>query len=125
MGRDIDKNTARHSTQPAVEWREIAKAGERKREEEAVIGRHADVCVALQIVLLIFERKAAALRVVERRDPFLDEARMEDVVVEGVVRAVLVRQRVRVGGQAHRIIALRRVVEASQLRDEELAAPGG
>src|SRR6187401_3304874 len=90
VGRDIEKKSARYSAQPAVEGREIAQAGQREREEEAVIGRHGEGRQSLQIVLLVFEGQPAALRVVERRDSLLNEPRMQDIVVERVVRAVLV-----------------------------------
>src|SRR5215475_10433578 len=86
VGRGIDNRSARHPAQPAAERREIAQAGERKRKEEAMVGRHGERRDALQIVLLVLECQAAALGVVERGDPLLDEVRMEDVVVERVVR---------------------------------------
>src|SRR5262245_32620569 len=78
VGRDIGTRSAGHVAQPAVERREVAQAGERKREEETVIGWNANRREAIEIVLLVLERHAAALGVVKRRDALLDEARAQD-----------------------------------------------
>src|SRR5262245_41344882 len=56
VGRDIERKSARHPAQPAVEGREIAQAGQCERKEEAVVRWHADGGEPLQIVLLVFKR---------------------------------------------------------------------
>src|SRR5204863_8712965 len=65
----------RHAAHCAVERGEVAEAGERERQKKAAVRgnwRHRRVAV---IVRLVFEGQPAALRVVERRDPLLHEAR--------------------------------------------------
>src|SRR5262245_12525397 len=124
VGRDIEDRSARHPAQATIEGREIAQASQRERQEKAVVGWHTDGCQSLKIVLLILECETAALRVIERRDALLDESFVEQVVIERVISAVLVRERMRVGRKIDGAVELRRVVEASELRNEEFLAPG-
>src|SRR5712671_2671190 len=73
---------ARHAAHRAVERREVAKAGEGERQEEAVVGGDTERLDAAVVDGLIVECDAAALRIVEPGNPLLKHPPLRDVVAE-------------------------------------------
>src|SRR5690349_21593272 len=84
------------AAQGAAEGGEVAEPGERERHEEAPIDGHRQRCDAAEVVGLVFERDAAALRVVEAGDPLLQHRRSLQVVIERIQPAEAVVARVHV-----------------------------
>src|SRR5262245_29654383 len=68
-----------HSTERAVERREVPQPGEREGHEEAVVRGDRRVAERTPIDRLILERDAAALRVVEPRQTLLQHTLVENV----------------------------------------------
>src|SRR6188768_1760325 len=69
----------------AEQVREGADAGERERQVEALVRRHADRSrPRAEVEFLVLDRQAAALRVVVSDDALVEEVLRQQVVVEPV-----------------------------------------
>src|SRR6476646_4193659 len=75
----------RHSAHRAAERREVAETREAEREEEPVVRRDREAGGDAAVVEpLVVERNAAALRVVERRYPLVEDLALCHVPAERV-----------------------------------------